>query len=394
MILDNDFPPDPRVENEARVLIDAGMEVHLFAFSYSKDFVKQEIYKGIQVHRYYCGKLLYKLSALAYTFPFYHILLKKPIAEFIRTVGCHVVHIHDVQVARAVFMIKSKFNFKVVLDLHENRPEIMKFYKHVRSFPLKLLIYPSIWKKREEEYISKSDGVVVVTKHAKEEIVNRTGIAQDKMVVAPNVVEADYASSQTIDSTIVDRYQDNFVLLYLGDTSERRGLITAIKAVEQLKNTIENIKLVVVGKSSFDSQLAQLAESLKITDQVDFLGWQQSDLFPSFIAASDICISPLERNSHHDTTYANKLFQYMALGGVLLVSDCIAQESLVNETETGLVFKDKSVDDFVKKTLELYNDEAKRSRCAEQGKLAVAKKYHWNKTGQELVEYYKKRLII
>ena len=76
------------------------------------------------------------------------------------------------------------------------------------------------------------------------------------------------------------------------------------------------------------------------------------------------------------------------------MSDCIAQESLVNETETGLVFKDKSVDDFVKKTLELYNDEAKRSRCAEQGKLAVAKKYHWNKTGQELVEYYKKRLII
>lgn len=393
MILDNDFPPDPRVENEARILIEAGMEVHLFAFSYSKDFVQQEIYKGIQVHRFYCSKLLYKLSALAYTFPFYHILLKKRIEKFIRTVGCDVVHIHDVQVARAVFMIKSKFNFKVVLDLHENRPEIMKFYKHVRSFPLKFLIYPLIWKKREEEYISKSDGVVVVTKHAKEEIVNRTEIAQDKIVVAPNVVEEDYASSQSIDRAIVDRYQDDFVLLYLGDTSERRGLITAVKAVEQLKNTIENIKLVVVGKSSFDNQLAQLVASLKITNQVDFLGWQQSDLFPSFIAASAICISPLERNIHHDTTYANKLFQYMALGGVLLVSDCIAQESLVKETETGLVFKDKSVGDFVLKTLELYNDEAKRSKCAAQGKLAIAQKYYWNKTGQELVEYYKKRLI-
>ena len=45
----------------------------------------------------------------------------------------------------------SKF-LPVTLDLHENRPEIMKFYKHVNSFLGKLLISPKKWKIAEEKY--------------------------------------------------------------------------------------------------------------------------------------------------------------------------------------------------------------------------------------------------
>lgn len=393
MILDSDFPPDPRVENEARVLINAGMEVHLFAFSYDQNFVPLETYKGIKVHRFHCSEMLYKMSALAYTIPLYHIQLKGKIEQFIRDTGCNVVHIHDIQVARAIFMLKSTLNFKIILDLHENRPEIMRFYKHVRSFPWKYLIYPSLWKKREERYAGQADGVVVVTGQAKADIVDRAKIKEDKVVVAPNVVEKGYGESQHLDSGIIDKYRNNFVLLYLGDTSERRGVQIAINAMTALKKEIENIKLVVVGASSYDGNLARLTKRLGVEGEVDLCGWQDSGLFPSYIEASNICISPLQRNKHHDTTYANKLFQYMALGGVLLVSDSEAQAELVRSTGTGLVFQDGDVEDFVNKALELYKNDVARKGYAENGKRMVEEKYHWEKTGQALVNYYRNLFI-
>ena len=70
MILDTTFPIDPRVSNEASALIKKGHEVYLFCLSYKKNFIKEEEINYINVRRYYSSTLTYKLSALAYSFPF------------------------------------------------------------------------------------------------------------------------------------------------------------------------------------------------------------------------------------------------------------------------------------------------------------------------------------
>ena len=45
--------------------------------------------------------------------------------------------------------INKKLNLPIVLDLHENRPEIMKFYHHLQKFPGKQLISTSKWKQKQ-----------------------------------------------------------------------------------------------------------------------------------------------------------------------------------------------------------------------------------------------------
>jgi hypothetical protein len=70
MILDDVFPPDPRVENEAITLVNSGHELFLFCLTYGEEKT-QEIIKGIHIRRYKYTKLSYKLSALSYDFPFY-----------------------------------------------------------------------------------------------------------------------------------------------------------------------------------------------------------------------------------------------------------------------------------------------------------------------------------
>ena len=160
--LDAPFPPDPRVENEAVSLVNAGHEVFLFCLKYANEKASETI-NGIQVKRYSSNKLEYKLSALAYTIPLYSFLMKSKIHRFIKETKIDALHIHDIRIADAVFNANKKFNVPVVLDLHDNMPEVMKLYPHLQKFPGKYIISPLKWKKKEREFIEKANKVIVVS---------------------------------------------------------------------------------------------------------------------------------------------------------------------------------------------------------------------------------------
>ena len=123
MILDKPFPPDPRVENEAVTLIESGYEVFLFCLTYADETLK-ETYKGIHVRRYQSNRITYKLSALAYELPFYSKLMMPKIADFIVKNKIDVLHIHDIRIAGSVYATNRKFQLPVLLDLHDNYPEV------------------------------------------------------------------------------------------------------------------------------------------------------------------------------------------------------------------------------------------------------------------------------
>jgi glycosyltransferase involved in cell wall biosynthesis len=394
MILDKTFPPDPRVENEADALIKSSHQVFLFCLKY-KDELDSEIINGIQVKRYLSNKIEYKLSALAYTLPFYTYLMTKKIRHFIADNKIEALHIHDIRVAEAVFNANIKLKLPVVLDLHDNMPEVMKLYPHLQKFPGKQIISPQKWKKKEEEFITKADKVISVSKEFIEEVVQRTKIAKNKIILVPNTVRKAFYQDIEINNQIIKKYKDSFVILYLGDTGLRRGLQTAIESVKKLKDEIKNLpigkvslKLVIVGKNTTDNILKAQVKELNLEKFVDFEGWQDVSLFPSYILASDICISPLYRNMQHDVAYANKLFQYMSFAKPILVSDATAQKNLVLRTNSGLVHKEKDPTDFAEKVLKLYNDTDLQKELGENGKKFVENEFCWEKVSDNLVEIY------
>jgi glycosyltransferase involved in cell wall biosynthesis len=387
MLLDAVFPPDPRVENEALTLIKAGHKVFLFCLNYGGQ-VGEETIKGISVKRYLSSKLEYKLSALAYTVPFYKKSISKKIKHFLETNHIETIHVHDIQVAGAAFKANYNLKLPVVLDLHENRPEIMKFYPHLHKFPGKYIIKPTVWKFYEKLYVEKATATIVVTEEAKEDLLQRCSVPNDQIVVVPNTVHQSFYKDAIVDKAIVNKYQDYFVLLYLGDTGLRRGLITAIESVSKLAKEIKNIKLVIVGTSSAGSLLQEKVEELQIENYVDFEGWQNVSLFPSYIKASSICISPLHKNKHHDTTYANKIFQYMSLGKPLLISDVTAQKSIVKRANCGLTHRAEDRVDFTKQVLEMYANTSLTDEYGVNGKIFIENEFTWEQTSKNLLHLY------
>ncbi len=388
MILDNTFPPDPRVENEAFTLIKNGHDVYLYCLDYSHSLAEYEIINGIYVYRQRLPKYLYSLSALAYTIPYYHFYLKKSLSKFVAKNEIQVLHVHDIQVARSVFNVNKKFNLPIVLDLHENRPEIMKYYAHVKSLLGKLLIYPSIWKKNEYKYIKQAQKVIVVTEEAKEYYLQKIPVNENNFYVVPNTVRKEFYSNYSLNKEIIDQYAKHFTVLYIGDTGLRRGIETMIKSLEYLIHEIPNIKIVIVGKSKTDPLLKSLIVELGYENYVDLTGWKNFELFPSYIIASDIGVCPIHKNIHHETTYANKIFQYLAFGKPIIVSDCKAQAKIVQRYDCGLVFKDQDAKNFADKILTLYRNKNLVQKFSNNGKRAINEELNWEKTSIELNKLY------
>lgn len=388
MILDASFPPDPRVENEAVTLIQAGHEVHLLCFDYGGKAPQQETINGIQVWRIRPSRLTYKFSALAYTVPFYHWMLSSSLKEFITANQIEALHIHDMQVAQGVFSANSTFKLPVTLDLHENRPEIMKHYRHVNTGAGKWLINPKKWKKKEFEFIKKADKVVVVTEEARDYYVREIPVAPEKCFVVPNTIREDFYTDYKKEGSITSKYADHFTLLYVGDTGYRRGLNTVIEALDLLIPTIKNLKVVIVGDSTYDETLKQLVSDKGHEAYVDLMGWQSFELFQSYILSADIGVCPIHRNIHHDTTFANKLFQYMAFGKPVVVSDCPSQANLVRKYSTGLVHQAENSKDFAAQILKLYQDKALYDQMAKNAAQATKNELNWRVLSQQIIKAY------
>lgn len=386
MILDAPFPPDYRVEKEAVTLIEAGFEVFLFCLRYEKHR-EDAVYKRIQLRRYPFNKLEYKLSALAYTVPLYKMFMVPKIRDFIQRNSIDVLHIHDMVIAEAAMSAARAFGCRVVLDLHENRPAIMKEYRHLNKFPGRYLISLDTWKGKQDELVRNADKVVVVTELAKNELMASAGKSADDIAVVPNTPSLTFLE-QPVDLDIVERMRGTFNLLYIGDTSERRGTAEMLRLVHAIKDEIPTVRLWLVGKSSFDQDLFHLAGELHVLEYVQFEGWQDETSFPAYISGAHVCLSPLRRNPHHDTTYANKVFQYMALGRASVVSDCTAQAQLILRENAGLVYPAGSANAFHDAIINLYRNDELRNQLGENGRLAVARKWNWQSTARQLLNIY------
>jgi glycosyltransferase involved in cell wall biosynthesis len=389
MILDESFPPDPRVANESNSLINEGHKVFLFCLAFDKKLLKEELINGINVNRYRIPKLIYKFSALAYSLPVYHIWMFLPLYRFLKKSNVDVIHVHDIRIYRSIHWISKLVRVPIVLDLHENRPEIMKHYKHVKEAPGKFLISTNRWKRFEYDAISRVKKVIVVTNHAKEYYLREVGdINPDKFIILPNSVTPSFYKNPTVDDEILNRLSDSFNLIYIGDTSIRRGLLVVLDALAIVKNQYPNIKLIILGKSSADELLKKRINYLGLENQVYMEGWVDSSLFPSYIKASKIGLSPILRNLHHDTTYANKLFQYLSLGLPVIVSDCDSQKELVDRFKCGVSYAAENEQELALNIIDLYEKDQLLYEMSQNAIECIVDELNWNVSAKSLVQLY------
>lgn len=387
MILDEEFPPDVRVEKEIRALEKNGHQIHLLAYT-RKYQALTDRYNSVKVKRIAISKLMYKFKALALVLPFYFNFWKNFIESEIEKNDFDVIHVHDLTLVSTVLKIGRNNNIPVIGDYHENRPEIMKMYDHVNSFPGNILISVKKWQKFQAKYSKMLDRLILVTKEAKDYYIKNFGLEEKKVFVVPNYVDIDDLNKFSIDDKVVKKYSNKFMLVYFGDTGSRRGTMTILETALDLQTDHENndVHFVIIGDSREQSKLEERVSELKLKN-VEVTGYMPIEKAVSYFSASNAGLCPFLRNIHHDTTYSNKMFQYMVFGKPVIVSDCPSQANLVKENNCGLVFTGDDSNDLKQKIIELKNEKIYKE-LSDNSLVCVQEKFNSSVADDELIKVY------
>ena len=135
MVLERDYPPDERVENEINILLHSGYEIVLACTSHLKE-ISIEKSGNLTIYRIPMPNWIYKSGAVALLFPFYFNFWKRHLNRVLNETHPDVLHLHDLPLIKICRELANEFKIPLVSDYHENRPEIMKMYKHVNIFSM------------------------------------------------------------------------------------------------------------------------------------------------------------------------------------------------------------------------------------------------------------------
>jgi len=397
MLLDKFFPPDIRVEKEARTLLKAGHEVFLLSLG-KDDTPNDELVEGIRVIR---KKLPQSLPRRVWNYlwlqtSFVHPFWKKALVDTIKKYKIEIVHVHDLPMVKTAVSVAKKVNIPIIADLHENYPEGIRAWRKVKlSWKSKIfnLISPVWrWKRLERLVLQRVDRIITVVDEAKDHYVIDCRVPAENITVVMNAEDLDEFGNLETKESLVTKYENDFVISYIGGFGPHRGIDTAIESMPTVLEEIPDARLLLVGKGSgeFDKEMNELCKDLKVENNVVFTNWVDFRLVPSYIALSDVCLVPHHASGHTNTTIPHKLFQYMAMRKPVIVTDCKPLKRIVEECECGLVVPSGDYNEMAEAAIRLYTDKECARKLGENGRKAVEERYNWETEAKKLCKLYKK----
>ena len=395
MVLDGYFPPDIRVEKEARALIGAGNELYLLSLG-KRGMQAVENINGINViHVFPHESFLSRVwSSFWFNVFFDDPLWEKSLGDVIKQYGIEIVHVHDLPLVKTAASVTSKSKIPIVADLHENYPEGIRAWRKVKiSWKRKIfnIISPVWrWKRLERSVLQRVDRIIAVVDESKKHYIDDCGVSPEKITVVMNTEDLEEFSNLEIDKSLVTNYKNNFVVSYIGGFGPHRGVDTAIKAMFKVLVEIPDARLLLVGKGSkeYEIELKKLCEESKVENSVEFTGWVDFRLVPSYVALSDVCIVPHHASGHTNTTIPHKLFQYMAMRKPVIVTDCEPLKRIVEECDCGIVVASGDYNAMADAVIKLHGGKEYASKSGAAGRRAVEEKYNWENEAKKLCELY------
>ena len=386
MILDQPFPPDIRVENEASALAEAGFEIILLILAPdTRESIEK--YQGYTIiRRHVPQKFRNWMRGLAGTIPILSWHIARQVRRLRKQYNFDIIHAHDLYMVGGALRAGRRTGVPVVADLHEAWVAAIEQYAWSTRFPGKLFVSIRRWKALEKKWAGRVRKIVVTADEMKARY-TELGCPDDKVVVLPNTINTAAFDDYPVYEPIIQKHASEFTMVYTGGINLHRGLGFLLDSMTLVLQQC-NARLILVGDGRIRPELEAQVKSLGIADHVFFEGWRPQAEIKSYILASDVCLIPQVKCEHTDTTVAHKLFHYMYLERALITTNCTYMQRVVEETNCGIVVPYGDHEALASSILELYRNPLRRKQMGINGHLAVTERYNWKRSVRSLIEMY------
>jgi glycosyltransferase involved in cell wall biosynthesis len=374
-IWDADYPWDVRVEKVAHSLSDAGHEVHLIARNASRRPVDERLPEA-HVHRLRPWPMLGRRLDAKTMFPaFVNPRWIAAILGTAKATRADMLMVRDLPLAPTAILAARLLRIPVVLDMAENYPAMMRSLWDVGVHRRTdfLVRNPAVVAAVERWVLARVDHTLVVVEESRDRL-HALGVAADRITVVSNT-----PSLSRLRELTPKRHTDaeRLELIYLGLLEAPRGIAVLLDAIARVREAGINLRLTVLGDGRERRNFEERARSLSLdTETVRFLGRVPYGEAVRFLQTAAVGVVPHSANESWNTTIPNKLFDYMAGGLAVLTSNAKPAARVVEESEAGLVFRDRDVSDCAAAIQRLADPEF-RARCGTAGRRAVTERFHW-----------------
>lgn len=399
MLLETSYPGDIRVRKEAESLVQSGLEV-LVIVPWKRGELRKETINGVHVERigkHYSLKRKGIQDIISSLF-FVNYLFFRETKKLIGTYGIRHIHVHDLPLAKTAIRLKKYIAGKVILDSHENYPELLEGWFMTKKSLLvriknRLLFTPDRWRKYEAKYLPQFDYLITVVEEMRDKFIQNYHLDPDKVMVISNYEKK--AFSELTHSNMAD-FDFTFnpsvhYVLYVGGIGPMRGLSTVIDAVQLLREEGKSVEFVIVGSgnNTLIEELKVRASDLSISPYVHFLGQKPFEVVNYYMQKATINIIPHIRNGHTDFTIPHKLFQIFLSRRPVLVSSCLPLRRHVNACDGGWVFESENKEDLARVLTGIIetDPEEVESRCTRAYDRAMTD-WNWENEAERLSEFY------
>ena len=159
--------------------------------------------------------------------------------------------------------------------------------------------------------------IVCVSKASAKDLIDNFGIKKEKIKVIYNpldVAEIQRLSLEPLDPEHAKIFESP-VVITMGRLSRQKGQWHLIRAFREVKSTVKNAKLVILGTGELDPELKQQAEDSGLQNDIHFLGWQDNP-FKFLVKARVFALSSLWEGLPY------VLLEAMACGLPVVSVDC------------------------------------------------------------------------
>ncbi len=211
----------------------------------------------------------------------------------------------------------------------------------------------------ESYALKRVDAVTTICEGLRNDILGR-GILPEKVTVIPNAVNIEnFRVGEKPDLQLAMDLGLNGKLLlgFIGSFYAYEGLNILLRALPKILSQNPDIQILLVGGGPQENELKALAVQLDIEDKVVFTGRVPHDQVQRYYNLIDVLVYPRLRMRLTDLVTPLKPLEAMAQGKLLMASDVGGHLELVQDRETGIIFKSGNPDALATKVLDLL------SRC-------------------------------
>jgi glycosyltransferase involved in cell wall biosynthesis len=400
MLVENSFPADARVRNEAFTLAKNGFQVSVIALRKTTEPLR-EIVNGVSVYRIPRITLFKKLPDAASSRV--RALLRKlqvVVGYFVEYIyftsacllgsfyvaareGFDVVHAHNPpDTLFVVGAVHRLFGKKFVFDHHDLSPELyLSRYRKTTDGPVSRTL------RLLEKLSLKLADIAIATNESYRAIdIQRHAIDPDRVFVVRN--GPDLARVRLVGPDAPLMSMRKTILCYVGAMNPQDGIDYLLRALDHLVRHLKrtDFHCVLIGEGDSREGLESLALELGLDRYVQFTGFIPDEDMMRYLSTADICLDPNPSSPLNDVSTWIKVMEYMALGKPIVSFDL--KETRISAGEAALYVTPNDETEFARAIARLMDDPAKRSTMGAHGRTRVQDELNWNVTSQNLLKAY------